>query len=103
MDLTYCGVVTPYTDIDLDQLWRHQTITWANFHLSLMVICGIDMGAVSQKMLNKSIHKMSLKFSLVKSFPNPSGAYQLAPHEPYPHKFYGLKFDRAISQWDVWR
>ena len=42
LNLTHCGLVTPYGDIDTGQhwfrqwllVWRHQTITWTNVDLS---------------------------------------------------------------------
>ena len=30
LELTHCGLVMPYCNIDLGQHWRHQTITWTN-------------------------------------------------------------------------
>ena len=70
-ELTYCSLVMPYGVIELGQhcfmlwlvAWRHQANTWTNVVLSSVRFCGINLMAISRKMLNISIHGLSLKIT----------------------------------------
>ena len=72
INLTHCGLVTPYREIDLGQYWVRswliawwpQTITWTNFDWSSREFCGIQLKAISQKMLKTFILDMSLNTHL---------------------------------------
>ena len=66
-ELTHCGLVTPYGDIDLGQ-WlgaiRHQAIIWANVDLSSKMFYGIHLRAISQEVPTKSIHSKCFQITL---------------------------------------
>ena len=47
--------------------WWHQVITWSSVNLSWHVFWGIQLRAISQKVLKIGIHKTSLKITLLKS------------------------------------
>ena len=60
-------------DIDLGQnwlrywlvAWQHQAIPWTNADLSSQVFYGIYLRTISQELLQISIHKISLKITLL--------------------------------------
>ena len=76
LNLTHCGLVTPYDDKVMGQhcfsywlvAWWHQAITWTSVDLSKM-FCGIHVSAISQDLLKKLFHEMSLKIVPLKSKP----------------------------------
>ena len=71
-ELTHCGLVTPYGNINLGQhwlrywlvAWRHQAITWTNVDLSSVRSSGIHMSAILQEMPQPSVNEISMKFSV---------------------------------------
>ena len=64
----HCGLVTPYSDIYLDQhlLWRHQAITLANIDLSSLQSNDNHLGAIilgiPQPWIDKIILKIIFQF-----------------------------------------
>ena len=66
MLLTQCGLVTPYGDRDVGQLWlrqwlvawRHQAITWTNVDWSSVKSSDIHIRTISQEMSQPSIIKI---------------------------------------------
>ena len=47
--LTHCGLVTPYSDINLGSangLLPEQAITWTNVDRSSKVFCGVNLRAI---------------------------------------------------------
>ena len=80
--LTHCGLVTPYGDRDLGQLWlrqwlvawRHQAITWTNVDWSSVKSSDIHIRAISQEMPQPPITNICLKITYLKfhsNFPGP--------------------------------
>ena len=78
-DLTHCGLVAPYGDIDLGHhwfrrclvVWRHQTIILNNVNSTRY--CGTHVIPISLKVLKRSIRsnkKISSKNKLIKLFPH---------------------------------
>ena len=75
--LISCGLVTPYGDIDQGQhwlrfwlvVWQHQTITWTNIDLSLVMSCGINLRTLSWQNLKIPFSKSKLKIVLLKLHP----------------------------------
>ena len=69
-ELTHCGLVMWYGDIDLSQHsfnWRpHQAIIWTNVVWSSMMTSGIYLRAIWQEMLEISIIDMSFKITDVR-------------------------------------
>ena len=69
--LTHCGLVTPYGDRDLGQLWlrqwlvawRHQAITWTNVDLSSVMSLGIHLRELSLNDVKIPINKTRLKMA----------------------------------------
>ena len=67
--LTKCGVVMPYSYINMGQhwlrqwliIWQHQAITWTSVDWSSVRSCGIHLMAISQEILRIFILDMSLK------------------------------------------
>ena len=67
MNLTDCGLVTPYGHIELDRhwlrlwliAWQHQVIISTNVDLSSNLFCGIHLRTISQEMLMKSANVLT--------------------------------------------
>ena len=75
--LIRCGPLIPYGAIDLDQhwlrqrlvAWKHQAITGTNVDSSAEMFPGIQLKAISQKMLIKLIHDFRSEITLLKLLP----------------------------------
>ena len=84
--LTHCGLVTPYGNINLGQLWlrqwlvawRHQAITWTNIDLSSVRSSGIHLSAILQEIPQPSVTEISLKITYLKFCSSPPGANELS-------------------------
>ena len=85
LQLTFCGLVTPYGDIALGQhwlriwlvAWRHQAITRTNIDLSSTDFCGMHLRAISQEVLRSLICNTNLNSTLKKLYPNLPGFSEL--------------------------
>ena len=75
LELTHCGLVWPYGDIDLhgstviqvkDCWWRHQAIIWTNVVFLSKMFCGIYPRAISQRVTSYYVCIMILKTILLK-------------------------------------
>ena len=74
VDLTHCGLMTPYGDLDLGQHWprwwlvalQHQAITWASIDLSSGWPSKIHLRVISQEIPQVPITKIILKISCQK-------------------------------------
>ena len=85
VELTHCGLLTPYGDIDLGQhwirywfvAWRHQAITWTNVDFSSVRSIVIHLRTILQKIPQPPIIKISLKMSFLIFFSNLPGVNEL--------------------------
>ena len=79
--LTYCNLVKPYDDLDLDQHWLDNGLlpdgTWTKVDLSSKVLCDIHMRAISQEVLMNLIRSFCSKITLLKLLPHLLGASEL--------------------------
>ena len=82
--LTYCGLVTPYGDLEMGQhclrkwlvAWRHQAITWTNVDLCLVRSKDISVRTILQNIPQLSIIKISLQITYMNfSFKYPRGQW----------------------------
>ena len=81
-NLTHCGLVAPYGDINLCQqwlrwwlvAWRHQAIIWTNVDLSWVRSSGIHMSAILQEIPQPSVTEISRKITYLKFYSNIPGA-----------------------------
>ena len=84
-ELTHCGLVTPYGDMELGQhwlrqwlvAWRHQAITWTNVDSSSVRCHGIHLRALSLDDVKIPINKTRLKIAVLKWHPGLPGANEL--------------------------
>ena len=75
-ELTHCGLVTPYGDINLGQhwlrqwlvAWWHQAITWTNIDLSSVRSSGIHLRANLEEIPQPSVTEISLKITYLNFF-----------------------------------
>ena len=106
--LTHWGLVAPYGDIGLGQLWlrqwfvawRHQAINWTNVDLSSVRRRDIHLTAVSQRIPQPSICNMSLKITYLNFLSNQIGQWATL-HFYTILKFCGctMKFVDIFSLW----
>ena len=81
--LTNCGLVTPYGDIDLDQhwlgkwrvAWWHQAITWTSVDLSPVCFIGNHLRAVSQEIHHSPVDYTTLKTTYIFLFKSYRGQW----------------------------
>ena len=83
--LTHCGLVTPYGDTDLGQLWLrywlvawwHQAITWTNVDLSSLGSSDFHLRATLPEIHQPSVTKFSEIITHLKFCSNLPGANEL--------------------------
>ena len=81
--LTQCGLMTPYGDINLSQLWlrqwlvawQHQAITWTNVDLLSVRSNDNHLRAISQVIPEPLIMKTSLKLTYLRHPSNTRGRW----------------------------
>ena len=69
IELTHCGLVTPYSDIDLGHnwlrqwlaAWQHQAITWTNVDSLLVRMFSFHLKAITQQVHNLLYNAMNFK------------------------------------------
>ena len=75
VQLTHCGLVTPFGTRDLGQhwfsqwlvAWRHQAITWTNVDLSSLRSHDVNLMAISLEISLPSVTKIGLKIIFLKN------------------------------------
>ena len=79
--LTHCGLVTADGDRYLDQHWLRQSlaITWTNVDRSTVKSIGIHLRAISQKIPQPAIIKISLNINYLNFHSNPPCSNELKP------------------------
>ena len=87
--LAHCGLVMPYGNKLLGQLWlrqwlvalQHQAITWRNIESSSVTFNDISLIAISWDLTQQSIITISMKYICLKCPINLSGINELIVHD----------------------
>ena len=91
LTLTHCGLVTPYSNINLGQhrlniAWQRKVITWDNSDFSSMKFCRNHLRLISHEIPQPSIINFNLKIVYLKFHSNLQGCWLSVKLTYYQHR-----------------